>query len=77
MKLVAQKLDHVPVRGAKAGQLVARYGKEYPGADPIIVYAWGASGAEKSDARLLCLCDRGCVNLRGPVLGAGTGEARL
>lgn len=42
---------HVPK--AKPGQLVAKWGRPSTGDDPDLVYAWGGSGADKSDSRCL------------------------
>ena len=43
----------VPVPTAKAGQLVARWGRPSRGEAPDLVYAWGGAGADKSDSRCL------------------------
>lgn len=38
---------------AKPGQIVARYGIEFRGQKPEVMYAWGGSGADKSDSRIV------------------------
>lgn len=45
------KRVYVPV--AKPGQLIAKWGRPSHGELPDLSYAWGASGAAKSDARIL------------------------
>jgi hypothetical protein len=43
----------IPVPKAKLGQLVARWGRPSTNESPDVVYAWGGSGADKSDGRCL------------------------
>jgi hypothetical protein len=45
------KRVYVPV--AKPGQLIARWGRPSHRESPDLSYAWGASGAAKSDAKIL------------------------
>lgn len=45
------KRIYVPV--AKPGEVIARWGRPGPDETPDLVYAWGADGACKSDARMV------------------------
>lgn len=49
--MAKRKRWHIPV--AKPGQLIARFGREYGGGRPDLLYAYGGGGASKPDSRIL------------------------
>ena len=60
------KRIHIPV--AKPGQLLAKWGRPDRGEDPAIVYAHGAAGATRPDARVLSDAVEGLKNCYGRTL---------